>query len=336
MLFFPKLSKNYESLEGQIKLYYNQVFVADNIREVIPEYLLMLRGVIDCPELPLNVSRSYLQDSAYVKKVSAYIVKKVADKLTSMMKSDREAYEAKWEDLSAFVEYACLSDRKFYDRVSAAVLFPMADGTRKTVEEAFAAAAEEGHENVLYYATDPDRQSALIELFRARGLSVVVAREFLDGRFLETLETYREGAKCRRIDASTDALKTGDATEESDRAAALYEGITAEGLTVTVACEHLGEGAAPALLTVAEEDVRMRDMMRYYAPDAPSAPLPARLVLNLDTPVVARLLGGEYREEEGAVARHLLSLALLAYRPLSGEEMNAFLAESYRLLGLLP
>ena len=336
VLFFPKLSRNYESLEGQVKLYYNQVFVADNIREVIPEYLLMLRGVIDCPELPLNVSRSYLQDSAYVKKVAAYIVKKVADKLTSMMKADRAAFAEKWADLAAFVEYGCISDRKFYDRVSPAVLLTMADGEKKTPEEVFASAAEEGHENTLYYATDPDRQGALIEMLRARGLSVVVARDFIDVRFLETLEGYREGCRCQRIDATTDALRVGDAAEETDRAAALFEGVTAEGMTLTVRCEHLGEGASCALLTVGEEDVRMRDMMRLYAPDAPAAPLPATLVLNADAPVVARLLSGGFGAEEGAVVRHLLSLALLSYRPLSGEEMAAFLSESYRLLGLLP
>ena len=336
VLFFPKLSKNFESLEGQVKLYYNQVFVADNIREVIPEYLLMLRGVIDCPELPLNVSRSYLQDSAYVKKVAAYIVKKVADKLTSMMKADRAAYEEKWADLSAFVEYGCLSDKKFYDRASSAVLLTMTDGTKKTLDEAFATAAEEGHENTLYYATDPARQASLIETFRARGLSVAVATEFIDTRFLETLEGYREGAKCVRIDASTDALKTADAAEDTDRAAALFEGISAEGMTLTVVCEHLGDAAQPALLTVSEEDVRMREMMRLYAPDAPAAPVPARLVLNGDSEVVTRLLSGGFGEETSAVARRLLSLALLSHRPLSGEEMTAFLAESYRLLGLLP
>lgn len=335
VLFFPKLSRDFESLEGQIKLYYNQVFVADNIREVIPEYLLQLRGVIDCPELPLNVSRSYLQDSAYVKKVAAYIVKKVADKLTSLLKADRADYEAKWQDLSTFVEYGCISDRKFYDRVAPAVLIPMADGSRKTLDEVFAMAAEEGHENTLYYATDPARQAGLIEAHRARGLSVAVAADMIDVRFLETLETYREGVKCLRIDASTDALRTGDAAEETDRAAALYEGVTAEGLTLSVRCEHLGE-AAPAILTVSEQDVRMQEMMRYYAPDAPAAPLPATLVLNLDHTVASRLLDGAFGEEGTAVARHLLSLALLSHRPLSAEEMAAFQAESYRLLSLLP
>ena len=334
VLFFPKLSRNFEGLEGQIKLYYNQVFVADNIREVIPEYLLMLRGVIDCPELPLNVSRSYLQDSAYVRKVAAYIVKKVADKLGAMMNADRAAYEGKWEDLSTFVEYGCISDRKFYDRAASAVLLSMADGSKKTLEEAFAAAAEEGHEGVLYYATDPDRQGSLIETFRARGLSVAVARDMIDVRFFEVLETYRENTKCRRIDSSTDALR-GEGENEGaalERATALYRDITAEGLTLSVRCEHLSADAAPAVLIAAEEDVRMRDMMRMYAPDAPAAPLPATLVLNLDSGVTARLLSGGYGAEEGDVAKHLLSLALLSHRPLSAAEMAAFLSESYRFL----
>ncbi len=336
VLFFPKLSRGYESLEGQIKLYYNQVFVADNIREVIPEYLLMLRGVIDCPELPLNVSRSYLQDSAYVKKVAAYIVKKVADKLTSLLASDREAYEAMWSEISAFVAYAAISDKKFYDRAAAAILLPMADGSRKTVDEALALAAEEGHENVLYYATDRDRQASLIETFKSRGLSVAVASEMIDVRLFEVLETYREGVKCRRIDASTEALREEGDAGDTARAAALFEGVTAEGLTLTVTCEHLGAAAAPAILTADEEAVRMRDVMRMLAPDAPSAPVAATLALNLDAPVTARLLSGGYGEEESAVARHLLSLSLLTHRPLRAEEMSALLAESYRLLGKLP
>lgn len=338
VLFFPKLSRGYESLEGQIKLYYNQVFVADNIREVIPEYLLMLRGVIDCPELPLNVSRSYLQDSAYVKKVAAYIVKKVADKLTSLLTSDREAYEAMWSEISAFVAYAAISDKKFYDRAAPAILLTMADGSRKTLDEALALAAEEGHENTLYYATDRDRQAALIETFRARGLSVAVASEMIDVRLFEVLESYREGVKCRRIDASTEALRAEGETAEADtaRAAALFEGITAEGLTLTVTCEHLGEAAAPAILTADEEAVRMRDVMRMLAPEAPPAPVAATLALNLDAPVIVRLLSGGYGEEEGAVARHLLSLSLLTHRPLRAEEMSALLSESYRLLEKLP
>lgn len=332
VLFFPKLSRSFEGLEGQIKLYYNQVFVADNIREVIPEYLLMLRGVIDCPELPLNVSRSYLQDSAYVRKVAAYIVKKVADKLGAMINTDRVAYEAKWDDLSTFVEYGCISDRKFYDRAASAVLISMADGSKKTLDEAFAAAAEEGHEGVLYYATDPDRQGALIETFRARGLSVAVARDMINVRFLEMLETYREATKCRRIDSSTDALRSEGEAEDNERASVLYKDVGAEGLTLTVRCEHLSADAAPAVLIAAEEDVRMRDMMRMYAPDAPAAPLPATLVLNLDSAVVARLLSGGYGDDEGDVAKHLLSLALLSHRPLTAAEMAVFLSESYRFL----
>ncbi len=336
VLFFPRLSRDYESLEGQIKLYYNQVFVADNIREVIPEYLLMLRGVIDCPELPLNVSRSYLQDSAYVKKVSAYIVKKVADKLASMCKSDRAAYEAMWGELSTFVEYASISDRKFYDRAASAVLLTLTSGEKRSVEEMLSLSKDEGHEGVLYYTTDPDRRADLVSAFAARGISVIVCRDMIDTRFLEVLEGYAE-VKCRRIDASTDALRTAEAEEaDAERAAALFRDLSVEGIDLTVACEHLGEDTSPALLTAAEEDVRMREMMRYYAPDAPAAPLPAVFTLNLDSPTVTRLLSGGFGDEEGAVARHLLSLALLSYRPLSREEMSAFLSESYRILEMLP
>ncbi len=335
VLFFPRIDRRAESLEGQIKLYYNQVFVADNIREVIPEYLLMLRGVIDCPELPLNVSRSYLQDSAYVRKVAAYIVKKVGDKLSSMANTDRAAYEEKWGDLAAFVEYGCISDRKFFDRVASALLVTMTDGSRKTRDEVLALAAEEGHEGVLYYAVDGGRQAALIEAFRKKGISVILAPDMLDVRLLEMLEVYCEGVKCRRIDASTDALRKGDATE-SERATALFGDLRAEGLMLSLRCEHLSEDAPPVVLTVNEEEARVREAMRFFSPDALPMPVGATLVLNLDAPVTVRLLDGGYGEEEGAVARHLLSLALLSYRPLSADEMTELLAESYRLLGRLP
>lgn len=337
VLFFPRISRELEDPRGEVKLYYNQVFVADNIREVIPEWLLGVRGVIDCPELPLNVSRSYLQDSAYVKRVSAYIGKKVADKLTSMMKSDREGYLVMWDELSLLARYAAISDRKFYDRAKPALLLTMADGTKKTPDEVLALAKEKGHGGVLYYATAPDRQGELINLFGARGRMVVLAPDFLDVRFLEALESYCEGLSCRRIEAAAAELAEGSAEDTLLSAAtALFEDVSAEGLRLSVGCEHLGADAAPALLCFSEEEVRMREMMRLYAPDAPAADLGARLALNADSPLVLRLLSGGFGEEAPAVARYLLSLALLSHRPLSGSEMTAFLAESYRLLGLLP
>ncbi len=330
VLFFPKLEENLENPEGRIKLYYNQVFVADNIKEVIPEYLLMLRGVIDCPELPLNVSRSYLQNSTYVSKVSAYITKKVADKLNSMQKADAEAYAALWSDLRTFVEYGCIGDRKFYDRVAPSVLLPTADGKSPTLEAALEQAKAEGHENLLYYATDEGRQGRYIELCQSRGNTVHLAPSFLDGRFLQTLESYREGVKFSRVDTDPSALGGEEATL-SDDGKALFERALPEGIKAEIQCVRL-DPATPLLLTVSEEGERMREMMRLYAPDAPAMPEEFTLSVNESSPVIARLLSGGYGDSTDAVARHLFYLALLSSRPLSGDEMKALLSGGYGLL----
>ncbi len=332
VLFFPKIEENYESLEGKIKLYYNQVFVADNIKEVIPEYLLMLRGVIDCPELPLNVSRSYLQNSAYVSKVSAYLAKKVADKLCSMFQNEREHYEAIWPDLRLFVQYGAISDRKFYDRVASALLLPMAGGGLRTVDEVLADASGEGHENTVYYATDEHLQAQYIEMLRAKGYSVAVLNGTLDTRFLQSLEQYREGVKFLRVDAATDALRESADCEQNERASELFAAFTAKDLKLTVRCERLTDEKVPVLLVVNEEENRMREMMRMYAPGAPLMPTEATLSLNIANKTVARLLAGEYGEKTQTVAGYLFSLALLSHRRLDSEEMLAFLRDSYTVL----
>ena len=191
ILYFPKLNHEYESLEGQVKLYYNQVFVADNIKEVIPEFLLMLRGVLDCPELPLNVSRSYLQSNGYVAKISAHIVKKVADKLCGMFANDRAGYEALWQDLSAFVEYGSLREKKFFDRVKGAVLLrtTASEGERRYVTlDEYLEAAKKTNENTVYYTTDPTAQAQYVDMFRAQGIEIVVLPQIIDTQFITLLE----------------------------------------------------------------------------------------------------------------------------------------------------
>jgi len=214
ILYFPKLTNEYESIEGQVKLYYNQVFVADNIKEVIPEYLLMLKGVLDCPELPLNVSRSYLQNNTYVSKVSAHIVKKVADKLNSLCNTAREEYEKVWNDIRTFVEYACMRDRKFYDRVKDSLLLELTSGKFVT-PSAYLEEAKETHENVIYYATDKALQAQYISMFESEGVSVAVFDKQLDTQFVSMIEGYGGDVKYLRIDADVaGALKgDGDVTE---------------------------------------------------------------------------------------------------------------------------
>ena len=214
ILYFPRIASEFDSLEGQVKLYYNQVFVADNIKEVIPAYLLMLKGVLDCPELPLNVSRSYLQNSGYVAKISQHITKKVADKLNSMFTNEREAYEKIWRDLKTFVEYGSLRDRKFYDRVKGSVLLETTDGSYKTIDE-YLEAAKEKHENKIYYATDVTAQSKYVKMFRDEGIEVAVLDRIIDTQFVNVVEETREGVKFARIDAElADIFKAdGDKTE---------------------------------------------------------------------------------------------------------------------------
>jgi molecular chaperone HtpG len=334
VLYFPKIRENFESLEGKIKLYYNQVFVADNIKEVIPEYLLMLRGVLDCPELPLNVSRSYLQNSGYVTKISAHIVKKVADKLNAMFNNEREAYEAMWKELRTFVEYGCISDRKFYDRVEKSLLYPLSDGTNVTLAE-YLERAKEKHENVVYYATDEALQSQYIAMYRARGIDVAVMSSMVDDRFMQSVEQYKSGVKFKRVDADVDALKDESESADDEAMTELFTRLAGEGAKLTVKLQSLTDTTVPALLNISEESRRMEEMMRFYMPDAPKMPSEATLILNTANPIVAKLRGGEYGDKRDDVAGQVLSLAVLAQRTLSAEELQKFLASSYKLLETL-
>ena len=225
ILYFPRLATNYDSLEGQVKLYYNQVFVADNIKEVIPEYLLMLKGVLDCPELPLNVSRSYLQTNTYVAKVSAHIVKKVADKLKSLCRDERERYEKVFDDIKTFVEYACIRDGKFYDRVKESLLLKLTDGTHVTIDE-YLEKAKETHENKVYYTTDPSVQAQYIALYRAEGIDVAHFDSLVDTQFAACVESHREGVKFIRVDADLTSLSKGENAEENEALRTLFRKVS--------------------------------------------------------------------------------------------------------------
>ena len=333
ILFFPKLRENYENLEGKIKLYYNQVFVADNIKEVIPEYLLMLRGVLDCPELPLNVSRSYLQNSAYVSKVSAYIVKKVADKLNAIFKDEREKYEKLWDDLRTFIEYACISDPKFRERMKPAILLSLESGKKVTLSE-YLEEAKEKNAGTVYYTTDPELQAQYIEMYRARGIGVAVFDGPLDVRFAETLEQGAkddEKIKFMRVDADLSALGGGE-EEENEKLASYFTEAAGDGLKLTVKCRRLGEDDAPAVLTVSEEGRRMEDMMRMYMPDAPASPKEATLALNLASPLIGKLSAEGDEKKAKEIASYLLMLAILSNRKFTAEEMKRFQKDSVSLL----
>lgn len=346
ILYFPRIANEYESLEGQVKLYYNQVFVADNIKEVIPEYLLMLKGVLDCPELPLNVSRSYLQNSGYVAKISAHIVKKVADKLNSMFQNDREGFEKIWRDLKTFVEYGCMRDRKFYDRVKDSVLLEKCGGGYATIQEYLDAAAER-HPGKIYYATDATAQASYIAMFQKEKIDVVLLDRVIDTQFIQTVEmanagtkddAEKPGVKFARVDAETPELLRDDGdTTEIPALAELFKKVAGEH--TSVAFDRYRDGSVPAVLTVSEESRRMQDMMKLYRMDGMGdMPLEAKLTLNTASPLVEKLTGlcdSNDMERAETIARQVYALATMSQRPFTAEELQKFLSDSYSVLEML-
>ncbi len=350
ILYFPRLNNEYESIEGQVKLYYNQVFVADNIKEVIPEYLLMLKGVLDCPELPLNVSRSYLQNNTYVAKVSAHIVKKVCDKLNSLCNTEREVYESVWDSIKTFVEYACMRDRKFYDRVSESLLFKLTDGSYVTIEEYFktedATEATEKAERVIYYTSDPEGQAQYVSLFAAEGIKVAVLDRLIDTQFVQMMESYAgsgdSAVKFLRIDADVAAALTGDGdVTESEALTALYRKVSGNE-KLEVKFLPLKDESVPAMLTVSEQSRRMEEMMRMYAMQGgmdsiPAYPVDYTLTVNTASPLTNKLtdLCETDTDKAELIAAQVYRLCLLSQRKLTAEELTAFLATGFDLLSRL-
>ena len=340
ILYFPRISSEYESVEGQVKLYYNQVFVADNIKEVIPDYLLMLRGVLDCPELPLNVSRSYLQNNTYVTKVASHIVKKVADKLNSLCNLEREQYESIWNDIRIFVEYACIRDRKFYERVKGSLLLTLTDGSHQTLEQ-YLEDAKEKHEGIVYYTTDKALQAQYISMFAEQGISVAVLEKTLDTQFVTTLETYRDDVRLKRIDSEVaDALKGDGEVSDQPALTELFRRVSGnEQMSVTY--QPLKAQSVPAMLGVSEESSRMAEMMRMYAMSTGASPmeypLEYSMVVNTASSLYQKLLTLSEQDPDKAelLARQIYSLSLLAQRKLSAEELQQFLSSSFSILELL-
>ncbi len=340
ILYFPRINGEYESLEGQVKLYYNQVFVADNIKEVIPEYLLMLKGVLDCPELPLNVSRSYLQNSGYVSKISAHITKKVADKLTSMFANDRESYEGLWRDLKTFVEYASMRDTKFADRVKGAVLYEKCSGGFVTLEE-YLEAAREKHENKVYYTTDKTAQARYISMLADEGIEVVLLDKIVDTQFINTVEAANEGVKFLRVDSEiADVLKDDGECESIPMLEELFGKVAASGTKITF--ERFKSARTPALLHVSEQSRRFEDLMRMYSMNngTAGAKLPdseATLSINTASPLIAKLTEKCESDPELAqrIAKQIYSLCLLSQRKLESDELLGLLDDSFGILELL-
>ncbi len=337
IFYFPKITNEFESLEGQVKLYYNQVFVSDNIKEVIPEYLLMLRGVLDCPELPLNVSRSYLQNSGYVTKISAHIVKKVADKLNSMFNLDRENYEKLWGDIKTFVEYGSMRDRKFYDRVKGSIVYRLCDGTYATLSE-YLEGAKEKHENKVYYTSDKTKQASYISMLEAEGIKVAVLDKFVDTQFINTVEMNEPGVKFCRVDSEiADAVKGEGEASVIESVSELFKKFIPESTKITF--ESFKDESVPAILNISEQSRRMDDMMKMYSAmgeDAPmNFPTEATLIINCENALIKKIESCDDESMKDRIAKHIYSLCLISQRTLSAEELKAFLADSFEILALL-
>ena len=339
ILYFPKLKNDFGPREGEIKLFAGQVFVADNIKEVIPEFLMLLRGVIDCPDLPLNVSRSFLQNDGYVKKISAHITKKVADKLNSLMNTERATYEGYWDDIAPFVKYGCIKDSKFHELVKGALLLKLTDGKYVTPEEY-------GKENFgktakkIYYTTDEKRQAASVKLYTDRGIQVAVMNTLIDANFMSFLEMEgkeEERITFARVDADIDGLKEeSEEGKELDAESLQKLFRTALGQEdLEVKLESLGDAEMTAMVTEDEQMRRYKDMSRLYGE---RFPIPDRytLVLNRRNATVQALAGRDAEDETTKLlCAQIYDLARMAAQPLESDEITAFLERSRKLLGMV-
>ena len=344
ILYFPKINMEYESIEGTIKLYNNQVFIADNIKEVIPEFLMLLKGVIDCPDLPLNVSRSALQNDGFVKKISDYITKKVADKLSGMCKTDRESYEKYWDDINPFIKFGCIKDDKFNEKMKDYIIYKDLDGKYISLDE-YLEAAKNKHENQVFYVTDELQQSQYINMFKEQGLNAVILKNPIDQPFISRLEEAMKdkNVKFRRID--TDLADVFKETASEDDKKVLEEDQTkltdifkkalgVEALDVKV--EKLKNADTSAMITLSEDMRRMQDMMKMYGMSQGQMGTEGQtLVLNANNALVQYVLNNPEGEHVNMFCQQIYDLALLSHCPLSAEAMTKFVARSNEILKLL-
>ena len=363
ILYFPKINTEYDSIEGKIKLYNNQVFIADNIKEVIPEFLMVLKGVIDCPDLPLNVSRSALQNDRFVTKVADYISKKVADKLNGMFKTDRENYEKYWDDISPFIKFGCLKDEKFGEKVKDSMLFKNLDHKYLTLEDCIKANGGETAEETkaeettdseetketpktnIFYVTNEQQQSQYINMFKEQGQDAVILAHNIDSAFITYLEQKHDNVKFQRIDADVhESLKAEVAEEEKETFQKNADSLTEifrkvlnnEKLDVKV--EKLKDENIASMAVLSEESRRMEEMMKMYGMGGMDTGMfggQASLILNADHPLVQYVVENKEGENVELICKQLYDLALLAHKPLSPQEMTAFVQRSNQIMMLL-
>ena len=339
ILYFPKINLEFESAEGVIKLYNNQVFVADNIKEVIPEFLMLLKGVIDCPDLPLNVSRSALQNDGFVRKISDYITKKVADKLSGMCKTEKESYEKYWDDISPFIKFGCLKDEKFCEKMNDYVLFKNLEGKYLTLPE-YRKNEDDSLKEKIFYVKDEVEQGQYIKMFKDAGLDAVILDNKIDQAFISQLEQKNDGLKFLSIDSDlSETFKEEDADEETvNKLSEIFKkALNNESLTIKV--EKLKDAEISSMITINEESKRMMDMMKMYAMNGFDPAMMGgsgdTLVLNANNSLVQYILNNPDSENINIFCEQLYDLALVGHGSLSPEQMTGFIARSNKIMSLL-
>ncbi|MCD6321934.1 MAG: molecular chaperone HtpG, partial [Clostridiales bacterium] len=340
ILYFPKLKHELESAEGRIKLFYNQVFVADNVKEVIPEFLMLLKGVLDCPDLPLNVSRSFLQNDGYVKKISKHITKKVADKLKKLYKKQRDDYNAYWDDINPFVKYGCLRDEKFYDRIKDFIIYKTINDEYKTADEFLGLSDETVEKNdsnkqeKLYYVSDTVKQAQYMEMFKEHQLDAVILDTMLDSSFISFIESKLPNIKFESIDSNiAEALKGDGESEGFEELMTYFNDVIGEA-TLKIEVSHLKTAEMPAVIMGNEESKRMRDMSRMFGGMDMGGAFPDSntLVLNSSNPVIKKMALSKDGESKKIAVRHIYELALLTAGKLDAKALSEFVKRSGSML----
>ena len=344
ILYFPKINMEYDSLEGTIKLYNNQVFIADNIKEVIPEFLMLLKGVIDCPDLPLNVSRSALQNDGFVKKISDYITKKVADKLSGMCKTDRENYEKYWDDIAPFIKFGYIKDEKFAEKMGDYILYKNLEGKYLTLNDCLEENKEK-HENTIFYVTNEKEQSQYINLFKEEGIDAVIMPAAIDNPFISHVEQKHEGLKFLRIDTDLNASFKEEVKEDDEAFKKTSEELTEvfkkalNNDKLDIKVEKMKNASVASMITVSEETRRMQDMMKMYSMGGMDmsafGATGETLVLNANHPLVKYVLDNKEGENTAKICEQLYDLASLAHGQLSPERMTGFVNRSNDIMMIM-
>ena len=344
ILYFPKINMEYDSLEGTIKLYNNQVFIADNIKEVIPEFLMLLKGVIDCPDLPLNVSRSALQNDGFVKKISDYITKKVADKLSGMCKTDRENYEKYWDDIAPFIKYGYIKDEKFAEKMGDYILYKNLEGKYLTLNDCLEENKEK-HENTIFYVTNEKEQSQYINMFKEEGIDAVIMPAAIDNPFISHVEQKHEGLKFLRIDTDLNASFKEEVKEDDEAFKKTSEELTEvfkkalNNDKLDIKVEKMKNASVASMITVSEETRRMQDMMKMYSMGGMDmgafGATGETLVLNANHPLVKYVLENKEGENTVKICEQLYDLASLAHGQLSPERMTNFVNRSNDIMMIM-